>query len=46
MPRVRRARAVADLEGAGFPGLALAIALPAAHVSLVEERRVGRSVRF
>lgn len=34
------AEAIADLgAGAGFPGLALAIALPAARVSLVESRR-------
>ena len=34
---VARARVVADLgSGAGFPGLALAVALPHAHVALVE----------
>lgn len=34
------ARRIADLgSGAGFPGLALAIALPAAEVSLVESQR-------
>lgn len=34
---VRKARRVADLgAGAGFPGLALAVALPAARVTLVE----------
>jgi 16S rRNA (guanine527-N7)-methyltransferase len=34
------ARAIADLgAGAGFPGLALAIALPAARVALVESQR-------
>ncbi|MDO8211463.1 16S rRNA (guanine(527)-N(7))-methyltransferase RsmG [Conexibacter sp. CPCC 206217] len=34
---VREARAIADLgAGAGFPGLALAAALPNAHVTLVE----------
>lgn len=34
------ARAVADLgAGAGFPGLALAVALPAARVALVESQR-------
>jgi 16S rRNA (guanine527-N7)-methyltransferase len=34
---VREARTIADLgAGAGFPGLALAAALPAAHVALVE----------
>ena len=37
LPAVRAARRVADLgSGGGFPGLALAIALPAAHVALVE----------
>ncbi len=37
LPAVRRARVVADLgAGAGLPGLALAAALPAASVSLVE----------
>jgi 16S rRNA (guanine527-N7)-methyltransferase len=37
LPVVRAAAAIADLgAGAGFPGLPLAIALPAAHVSLVE----------
>jgi 16S rRNA (guanine527-N7)-methyltransferase len=37
---VRAARRIADLgSGAGFPGLALAVALPAAHVSLVESQR-------
>lgn len=35
--QVRRARAVADLgSGAGFPGVALAIALPDSEVTLVE----------
>jgi 16S rRNA (guanine527-N7)-methyltransferase len=41
---VRNATAIADLgSGAGFPGLALALALPAAEVSLVESnaRRCG-----
>jgi 16S rRNA (guanine527-N7)-methyltransferase len=34
---VREARTIADLgSGAGFPGLVLAVALPEAHVSLVE----------
>jgi 16S rRNA (guanine527-N7)-methyltransferase len=38
---VRAARRVADLgAGAGFPGLVLAAALPAAHIALVES--VGR----
>jgi 16S rRNA (guanine527-N7)-methyltransferase len=37
---VRAAQRIADLgSGAGFPGLALAAALPAAHVSLVESQR-------
>jgi 16S rRNA (guanine527-N7)-methyltransferase len=37
---VRATAAVADLgAGAGFPGLALAVALPAADVSLVESQR-------
>jgi 16S rRNA (guanine527-N7)-methyltransferase len=34
---LRRARRIADLgAGAGFPGLPLAVALPAAHVDLIE----------
>jgi 16S rRNA (guanine527-N7)-methyltransferase len=37
LPVVRGARRIADLgSGGGFPGLALAIALPEAHVALVE----------
>src|SRR5579875_3173812 len=37
LPEVRSAGVIADLgAGAGFPGLPLAIALPAARVSLVE----------
>jgi 16S rRNA (guanine527-N7)-methyltransferase len=37
VPAVREARRIADLgSGAGWPGLALAVALPAAHVKLVE----------
>jgi 16S rRNA (guanine527-N7)-methyltransferase len=37
LPAVRSARRIADLgAGGGFPGLALAIALPDAHVALVE----------
>ncbi len=37
---VRAARQIADLgSGAGFPGLALAIALPASEVSLIESQR-------
>jgi 16S rRNA (guanine527-N7)-methyltransferase len=45
LPAVRAARRVADLgSGGGFPGLALAIALPGAHVALVES--VGRKCAF
>jgi 16S rRNA (guanine527-N7)-methyltransferase len=45
LPAVRSARRVADLgSGGGFPGLALAIARPAAHVALVES--VGRKCAF
>lgn len=37
IPEVRRATSIADIgSGAGFPGLALAIALPAARVDLIE----------
>jgi 16S rRNA (guanine527-N7)-methyltransferase len=37
VPAVREAGRIADLgSGGGFPGLVLAIALPAAHVALVE----------
>ena len=37
VPQVRAARRIADLgSGAGFPGLVLAVALPEAHVALVE----------
>ncbi|HEX6618667.1 MAG TPA: 16S rRNA (guanine(527)-N(7))-methyltransferase RsmG [Solirubrobacteraceae bacterium] len=40
LPAVRSAHRVADLgSGGGFPGLALAIALPAAHVAVVESVR-------
>jgi 16S rRNA (guanine527-N7)-methyltransferase len=40
LPVVRASRVIADLgSGAGFPGLPLAIALPAARVSLVESNR-------
>ena len=40
MPEVAAARRVADIgSGAGFPGLALAVALPRAHVDLVESAR-------
>jgi 16S rRNA (guanine527-N7)-methyltransferase len=45
LPAVRAARRIADLgSGGGFPGLALAIALPAARVALVES--VGRKCAF
>ena len=37
VPQVRAARHIADLgSGAGFPGLVLAVAVPGAHVALVE----------
>lgn len=40
IPELREARRVADLgAGGGFPGLALAVALPDAHVTLVESVR-------
>jgi 16S rRNA (guanine527-N7)-methyltransferase len=45
LPEVREARRIADLgSGGGFPGLVLAVALPAARVALVES--VGRKVAF
>ena len=45
LPAVRAARRIADLgSGGGFPGLALAIALPEARVALVES--VGRKCAF
>jgi 16S rRNA (guanine527-N7)-methyltransferase len=45
LPAVHGARRVADLgSGGGFPGLALAIALPVARVALVES--VGRKCAF
>ncbi|MEN3282621.1 MAG: rRNA (guanine527-N7)-methyltransferase [Solirubrobacteraceae bacterium] len=45
LPQVRKAHRIADLgSGGGFPGLVLAIALPDAHVALVES--VGRKVAF
>jgi 16S rRNA (guanine527-N7)-methyltransferase len=45
LAEVRRSRRIADLgSGGGFPGLALAIALPDAHVALVES--VGRKCAF
>jgi 16S rRNA (guanine527-N7)-methyltransferase len=45
VPAVRTARRIADLgSGGGFPGLALAIALPDSRVALVES--VGRKCAF
>jgi 16S rRNA (guanine527-N7)-methyltransferase len=45
VPVVRAARTIADLgSGGGFPGLALAAALPAARVTLVES--VGKKCDF
>lgn len=45
LPEVRAAATIADLgSGAGFPGLPLAIALPAARVGLVESN--GRKSEF
>jgi 16S rRNA (guanine527-N7)-methyltransferase len=45
VPAVRDARTIADLgSGGGFPGLALAAALPAAQVTLVES--VGKKCEF
>jgi 16S rRNA (guanine527-N7)-methyltransferase len=45
LPAVRAASRIADLgAGAGFPGLVLAIALPATRVDLVES--VGRKAAF
>jgi 16S rRNA (guanine527-N7)-methyltransferase len=45
VPALREARHIADLgAGAGFPGLPLAMALPAARVDLVES--VGRKCAF
>jgi 16S rRNA (guanine527-N7)-methyltransferase len=45
VPRVRAARRIADLgSGGGFPGLALAIALPETRIAAVES--VGRKCRF
>ena len=45
VPAVRTARRLADLgSGGGFPGLALAIAVPTARVALVES--VGRKCAF
>jgi 16S rRNA (guanine527-N7)-methyltransferase len=45
IPALREAGSIADIgSGAGFPGLALAVALPAARVDLVES--VGRKCDF
>ncbi|HEU5253868.1 MAG TPA: 16S rRNA (guanine(527)-N(7))-methyltransferase RsmG [Solirubrobacterales bacterium] len=45
VPRLRDAGRIADLgAGAGFPGLVLAVAMPAAQVDLVES--VGRKCEF
>jgi 16S rRNA (guanine527-N7)-methyltransferase len=45
VPAVREAGRIADLgAGAGFPGLALAVALPSARVSVVES--LGRKCEF
>jgi 16S rRNA (guanine527-N7)-methyltransferase len=45
VPQLRAARRVADVgAGAGFPGLALAVALPEAEVDLLES--VGRKCEF
>ncbi len=45
IPQLREAAAIADIgSGAGFPGLPLAVALPAARVDLIES--VGRKCDF
>jgi 16S rRNA (guanine527-N7)-methyltransferase len=45
VPEVRAARRIADVgAGAGFPGLALAVALPQARVDLIES--IGRKCEF
>ena len=45
MRELREARTIADVgSGAGFPGLALALALPGARVDLIES--VGRKCEF
>lgn len=45
LPELRAAARIADLgSGGGFPGVPLALALPSAHVSLVES--VGRKSEF
>jgi 16S rRNA (guanine527-N7)-methyltransferase len=45
VPELRAAKKIADIgSGAGFPGLVLAVALPAAQVDLIES--VGRKCEF
>jgi 16S rRNA (guanine527-N7)-methyltransferase len=45
VPELREAHRIADVgAGAGFPGLVLAVALPEAHVDLIES--VGRKTAF
>jgi 16S rRNA (guanine527-N7)-methyltransferase len=45
VPELRAAKRIADIgSGAGFPGLVLAVALPAAQVDLIES--VGRKCEF
>jgi 16S rRNA (guanine527-N7)-methyltransferase len=45
MPDLREAGAIADVgAGAGFPGLPLAVALPAARIDLIES--IGRKCEF
>lgn len=45
VPELREARRIADVgAGAGFPGLALAVAMPEAQVDLIES--VGRKCEF
>jgi len=45
VPELAKAERIADIgSGAGFPGLALAVALPTAHVDLIES--VGRKCAF
>jgi 16S rRNA (guanine527-N7)-methyltransferase len=45
VPELREAGRIADVgAGAGFPGLALAVALPESHVDLIES--VGRKCEF
>lgn len=45
VPELREAKRIADVgAGAGFPGLVLAVALPDAHVDLIES--IGRKTAF